>query len=180
MTGRRFAILAICTANICRSPLIELLFRAELDAGQFEVASAGVYGWDREPMDTMAAMEVMRLGHSPGSFRSHPIDTYLVDSADLIVTATRWHRSEVLAKNPRALRRAFTLLEFAALTEKVDGSDPRALVAEAARQRSLAPAKVDIDDPYRRSPEVHRRTADQIDGAVRTIAARLNALASIP
>ena len=179
MARQRFAILAVCTANICRSPMIEILLRAELAVGEFEVASAGVQGWDRAPMDGMAAMELMRLGHTPGSFRSHAIDNYLIESSDLILTATKWHRSEVLSMSPRALRRTFTLMEFAALVEKVDGADPRALVAEASRQRSLAPAKVDIGDPFRRSPEVHRETADQIDVAVRTVSSRLNSLVAI-
>jgi protein-tyrosine phosphatase len=174
--GRRFAVLAICTANICRSPLIEILLRDRLDGDRFEVASAGVRGWDRKPMDSMAAMELQRLGHSAETFRSHPLDSYLVESADLILTATREHRSEVLALTPQALRRSFTLLEFAALTELVDGDDPAALVAHAAQRRSLAPAKADVRDPYRRGPDVHRATADQIDGAVTTIAGRLNAL----
>jgi protein-tyrosine phosphatase len=174
--GKRFAVLAVCTANICRSPLIEILLRARLDDGRFEVASAGVRGWDRKPMDSMAAMELLRLGHSAETFRSHPLDSYLVESADLILTATREHRSEVLAMNPQALRRSFTLLEFAALTELVDGDDPAALVAQAAQRRSLAPAKADVADPYRRGPDVHRATADQIDAAVATIAHRLNAL----
>jgi len=169
----------VCTANICRSPMIEMLLRAELDPELFEVASAGVQGWDREPMDTMATMELMRLGHTPGKFRSHAIDSYLVDSADLILTATKAHRSEVLAMNPRALRRTFTLVEFAALCEKVEGADPIELVAESARQRSMAPHAIDIGDPYRRSPEVHRETADQIAAAVISISARLNALATV-
>lgn len=172
----RFAILAVCTANICRSPMIEILLRARLDDARFEVASAGVRGWDRKPMDSMAAMELKRIGHSAETFRSHAIDSYLVDSADLIVTATREHRSAVLAMNPHALRRSFTLVEFAALIEIVDGDNPSALVAQAAARRSLAPADADVGDPYRRGPEVHRATADQIDGAVTTIAARLNAL----
>lgn len=176
---KRFTILAVCTANICRSPMMEMLLRAELDPNLFEVASAGVQGWDREPMDTMAAMELMRLGHTPGKFRSHAIDSYVVDSADLILTATRAHRSEVLAMNPQALRRSFTLVEFAALCEKVDSADPIALVAESARQRSMAPHEIDIGDPYRRSPEVHRETADQIAAAVISISARLNALATV-
>ncbi len=159
--------------------MIEVLLRAELDPKLFESASAGVQGWDRQPMDAMAAMELMRLGHTPGKFRSHAIDSYLVNSADLILTATKAHRSDVLALNPRALRRTFTLVEFAALCGKVDGASPNELVAEAARQRSLAPAKIDIGDPYRRSPEIHRQTAEQIDAAVRTISARLNTLAKV-
>ncbi|WP_456695780.1 arsenate reductase/protein-tyrosine-phosphatase family protein [Aeromicrobium sp. P5_D10] len=176
MTGHRFAVLAVCTANICRSPLMEILLKAQLDETRFEVASAGVRGWDREPMDSMAAMEAMRLGHSAEAFRSHAIDAYLVDSADLILTATRAHRSDVLSMTPQALRRSFTLIEFAALTKLVDGADPHDLVAQAALRRSLAPAKADIGDPFRRGPEVHRATADQIAAAVDTIAAKLNAL----
>ncbi len=176
MSARRFAILAVCTANICRSPLMEMLLRARLDGERFEVASAGVRGWDRKPMDSMAAMELLRLGHSAETFRSHAIDSYLVDSADLILTATREHRSDVLSMNPQALRRSFTLLEFAALTGLVDADEPRDLVARAAESRSLAPAKADVKDPFRRGPAVHRQTADQIEAAVATIAGRLNAL----
>lgn len=176
MSAHRFAILAVCTANICRSPIMEALLRARLDAGEFEVASAGVRGWDRQPMDSMAAMELLRLGHSAEGFQSHAIDAYLVDSADLILTATRAHRSEVLARNPGALRRTFTLLEFAALGGIVEGNEPRDLVVEASHHRSRAPADIDIGDPYRRSPEVHRATADQIDEAVGVISNRLNAL----
>lgn len=179
MSNHRFAILAVCTANICRSPMIEALLRAQLESAQFEVASAGVRGWDRQPMDAMAAMELLRLGHSAESFRSHAIDSYLVDSADLILTATQSHRSDVLSLNPRALRRTFTLREFAALCDLVQGDDPQTLVAEAARRRSQAPADIDIGDPYRRSPDVHRETADQIDAAVRTISDRLNALVAV-
>ncbi|KRC66051.1 hypothetical protein ASE12_15580 [Aeromicrobium sp. Root236] len=179
MSSQRFAILAVCTANICRSPIMEALLRAQLDDEEFEVASAGTQGWDLQPMDGMAAMELMRLGHSNTNFRSHAIDTYLVDSADLILTATRSHRSAVLEITPAALRRTFTLLEFAALCDIVDGDDPRALVADASRQRSKAPSDIDIGDPYRRSPEVHRHTADQIDAAVRTISERLNALVAV-
>lgn len=176
MNGPRFTILAVCTANICRSPMMEILLRARLDGDRFEVASAGVRGWNRKPMDSMAAMELMRLGHTAETFRSHAIDAYLIDSADLILTATREHRSDVLALNPQALRRSFTLLEFAALIELVDGDDPQQLVAQAAQRRSLAPAKADVGDPYRRGPDVHRETADQIDAAVDRVAARLNAL----
>ena len=176
MPHHRFAILAVCTANICRSPMMEALLRARLNEDKFEVASAGVRGWDRQPMDAMAAMELMRLGHSAGSFRSHAIDSYLVDSADLILTATQSHRSDVLNLNPRALRRTFTLREFAALCELAHGADPQDLVAEAGRQRSKAPSDIDIGDPYRRSPDTHRATADQIDEAVQTISERLNAL----
>lgn len=175
-TGR-FAVLAVCTANICRSPLIEALLRDRLDRDVFEVASAGTRGWDQQPMDAMAAMELMRLGLRPGTFRSHPIDGQLVESAGLILTAARVHRSEILSSAPQALRRTFTLREFALLVPTVDAPDLETLVAEAARARGTVRGPLDVDDPYRRSPEVHRGVADQIDEACRIVADRLNDVA---
>ncbi|WP_229051949.1 hypothetical protein [Aeromicrobium sp. Leaf350] len=173
----RFAVLAVCTANICRSPLMEMVLRDRLDPSHFEVASAGVRGWVDKPMDAMAAMELMRLGLTPGSFRSHPIDDYFVDSAGLILTATSDHRSEILGGTPEALRRTFTLVEFAQLAPSVEADSPEELVAEAARLRSRARGSLDVVDPYRRKPAVYRTVADQIDAACATIAERLNALA---
>ena len=173
----RFTILAVCTANICRSPLMEILLRDGLDAERFEVASAGVRGWDAQPMDPSAAAELARLGHSADGFASRAIAPDQVASADLLLTATREHRSDVLATHPQALRRSFTLVEFAALTGLVDAEDPAGLVAQAAMRRSLAPADIDVRDPYRRGADVHRETADQIAAAVATITERLTALA---
>lgn len=177
MSGERFSILAVCTANICRSPLMELSLSGALSHADFEVASAGVRGWDAQPMETMAAMEAKRLGLAPEQFRSRRVTAHLVASADLILTATRQHRSEVLGLAPSAIRRSFTLREFAALLDLVDDADasPREVVAQAAIKRSLAPADIDVDDPYRQEPQVHRGIADQIAAATAKIAARLTA-----
>ena len=60
---KRFTILTICTANICRSPMMEILFRDRLDPRQFEIASAGVRGWEDAPIDSMVVLELARLGH---------------------------------------------------------------------------------------------------------------------
>ena len=92
MKNPRFAVLAVCTANICRSPMMEILLRDQLDRDRFEIASAGVSGMVGQPMDAMSEMELMRHGLSADTFRSHPIDQYLVGAADLILTATASHR----------------------------------------------------------------------------------------
>jgi len=179
MTPRRFAVLAVCTANICRSPMMEAMLRARLDPERFEVASAGVQGWSAHPMDRMAEMELRRFGLTAERFRSHPIDAYLVESADLILTAERSHRARLLEDEPRALRWTFTLREFAGLCQELPGdlADARELVAEAARQRHRFSGEYDIRDPFRRSPDVHRETADAIDAATDQIVQRLNACA---
>lgn len=173
-TERRFAVLAVCTANICRSPLMELLLRDRLDPARFEVASAGVQARVGHAMDAMSEMELMRFGLSSGSFRAHQVDEHLVHAADLILTATRAHRTRVLEDEPRALRWTFTLVEFAALCESVteDLTAPELVQAVSARRQDFR-GDPDVGDPYRRSPRIHRATADQIAGAVDTIAARL-------
>ena len=66
-------ILFVCTANICRSPYLELRARQLLgpDAG-VEVSSAGTHGFDASPVsDTMEA-EFARWGTRVDGFRSRP------------------------------------------------------------------------------------------------------------
>lgn len=171
----RFGILTVCTANICRSPFTELLLKDRLDSGLFEVASAGTRGWDAAPMDADAAAELARFDVDASAFRSRPIDAAAVDMAHLILTATKDHRSEVLGVNPVALRRTFTIKEFAHLVRPVDGATLSDMVTDASLRRSEGPADVDITDPYRGDVALHHSVADQIDTAVRQIADAFNA-----
>jgi protein-tyrosine phosphatase len=78
--------------------------------------------------------------------------------------------------SPRALRKTFTLRELAALVDGVESDSLEDLVADASRRRSTAPADVDVIDPYRREPDVHRQVADQIAAAVDVVVDRLSAL----
>lgn len=176
MTSPRFAVLAVCTANICRSPMMEIALRDRLDTERFEVASAGVSGLVGHPMDAMSEMELMRHGLAADTFRSHPIDEYLIGASNLILTATASHKQRILEDEPRAMRRSFTLRAFAELCVLVDDSTltPPELVAAAAAHPKPHHQGWDVGDPYRRSPRVHRETADQIMQAVGVIADRLN------
>lgn len=171
----RFRILAVCTANICRSPMVEILLRQRLDPDVFDVASAGVQGWHQAPVDSMVVLELERLGARAEGFASRALDAEMVSDADLILTATRDHRSVVLGRHPGALRRTFTLREFAELVEDMIGvSSPAEMVAEAYRRRSEAGKDLDLPDPFRRPPDVHRVVADQIAAAVGVVAERLS------
>lgn len=170
----RFRILAVCTANICRSPMVEILLRQRLDPEVFDISSAGVQGWREAPVDSMVVLELERLGARADGFASRSLEDQMVDDADLILTATRDHRSEVLSRHPGALRRTFTLREFAALVEDMIGvTSPADMVAEAYRRRSEAGDDCDLPDPFGQPPAVHRAVADQIVQAVATTAERL-------
>lgn len=170
---QRFAILVVCTANICRSPLAELLLADRLDLRRFEVASAGVRGWRDQPMDEAVQQQARRLGLDPSGFRSRPLLAEYVASADLVLTATREHRAGVLELTPTALRRTYTLREFAALGRQSAGDAPEEIVRRVSRNRSVAGPDIDVPDPYRAGDEVHREVADLIDAATTDIAEAL-------
>ncbi|CAN5219365.1 low molecular weight phosphatase family protein [soil metagenome] len=166
-----FNILLVCTANICRSPLMELSLRAALDPERFAVSSAGVHGWDAAPMDKDSARQAHRFGLKTDEFRSRPLQASYVDNANLVLTATREHRTQVLQLSPRALKRTFTLKEFARLGMAQADLPLNELVAAAARKRStLGAAPLDVGDPYRESYEVHARVADEIHASTTTVA----------
>jgi len=189
-----FSILAVCTANICRSPMIELLLRKQLDPDKFTVGSAGVHGWNRAPVDSMVTLELARFGVRAAGFQSRALSDQLINEADLILAATRDHRAHILGRSPDALRKTFTLLEFAALmdgstgdqtgeapTEPTDEqpagravvTSPKALVEESFNRRSQARKDIDLSDPYRQGPDVHRAVAERVRDAVAVVARRL-------
>ena len=175
----QFRILAVCTANICRSPMMEILLRERLDPEQFEVSSAGVQGWKAAPVDSMVVLELERLGARADGFASRALTAEMVEGADLILTATREHRSEVLDRHPGALRRTFTVREFAELVENMVGmTSPAHLVEMAYRHRSEAGNDLDLPDPFRRPPDVHRVVADHVARSAAIIAERLSVIAN--
>ena len=173
-----FRILAVCTANICRSPTVEILLRRRLDPQQFEVRSAGTHGWNRAAVDSMVVLELARLGESAEGFSSRSLTDDDLEWADLILTATREQRGHVLDRSPAVLSKTFTLREFASLVDDAVAPSPTALVADSYRHRSQATGDPDVGDPFRRPPAVHREVADQIAAAVDTIAEALTLAAS--
>ena len=102
----------------------------------------------------------------------------MVEDSDLVLTATRAIRSRVLEDSPAALRRTFTVLEFADLVDVVDrhpDDGPADLVRRAAAERSRSTLDDDdIPDPYRRGVEANARAAALMSDAVERIAAGLS------
>jgi protein-tyrosine-phosphatase len=91
----------------------------------------------------------------------------MLGHADLVVAATRAHRERILEERPGALRRAFTVLEFADLVRSAPRGTPSELVSWSARHRAMSRlSDIDIPDPYRRGEAVHAEVAGLISGAV--------------
>jgi sulfate adenylyltransferase len=158
-------VLFVCTANICRSPYLELRARQLLgDDSGVEVSSAGTRGFDQEPVsDTMEA-EFARHGTETGAFRSRPLTGDLIDGADLILTAESEHRTRLLEDRPAAFRRSFTLGQFVASARAADpGLRGRELIEALASRRLPAAPEHEIADPYRRGSEAAARAAAQME-----------------
>ncbi len=180
-------VLVVCTGNICRSPLAERLLQARLadrgvDLSDVVVASAGTRAVIGYPMDEVAADELARVGGDPAGHVARQLTSTIVGSADLIVTATLAHRSEVVTVHPPALRYAFGLLELVRLLEGADLSElpqspadrVRGLARIARGRRGLAmapdPRHEDVVDPYRRSARVYADATLQIVPGVDALA----------
>lgn len=94
----------ICTGNICRSPMAEIVFRDQVAQDRFldgrvEVSSAGTARWHvGAPMDPRARAALVRAGFSnpytAGAFANRD---YL-STLDLAVVMTHEQRSDVRAR----------------------------------------------------------------------------------
>ena len=181
-------ILFVCTGNICRSPLGERLLAQQLagSAHALTLMSAGTHAMT----EGQAPAEILAIGAALGA----PVDNHVpqlltddhIDSSDVILTAERVHRSEVVSRVPRASAKAFTLKQFARLAEEHESFVARGelaaptvaslsdLVAEIAAFRSLASPLLfaeddDIADPYLRSRQDYDQAADEILAATQAV-----------
>lgn len=189
MVTHPYSILTVCTGNICRSPVAERLLARSLGP-DVAVASAGIAAVVGGSIDPHLAVRLDRDGVVWEDFRARQITEAIVRSADLVLVMTRDHRARVVDLVPAAVRRTFTLTEFAALADKVAVNTPgvvpaeflRALVPAAAGQRmmaGLAPDDFDIDDPYGGPDEDHARAYAEIADAVTRIRCRVRAAGAL-
>jgi protein-tyrosine phosphatase len=172
----RFQVLFVCIGNVCRSPLGERLLASRLRPEHFEVSSAGVAAMVGSPMTPEPAAHLASYGGSAAGFAARQLVPAMVNQGDLVLTATKAIRSRVLEDSPGALRRTFTVLEFAALLDVVPAhSDPTALVRSAAEERSRAALdEYDIPDPFGRGDAAHLVAAQSMAAAVERIAKALD------
>ncbi|MGO2820647.1 MAG: hypothetical protein ACTIA5_07600 [Brachybacterium tyrofermentans] len=113
-------VLLVCSANICRSPLAELLLLRGLgDSPGVRIESAGVRARTGSAMCALAAEQLAEGGRADGaaSHRSRPLTTELLDEATLILATARDVRSEVVGLAPQVRDRVYTMREAAYLGE---------------------------------------------------------------
>ncbi len=181
------AVLIVCTGNVCRSAYASRALQGQLGPlapGRVEVGSAG-----SQPNQALRVPPpLVRLGAEAGvaglaDHRPAALQPFMIEVADLVLTATQEHMSFALRQVPQAVTRVFTVLELAELVRILDARDGRdwipagrgvrAFAAEAAHHRALARSTtqpLDIVDPFRGPEEGYAEMIRIMDPAVETIA----------
>ncbi|GEB50499.1 MULTISPECIES: low molecular weight phosphatase family protein [Streptomyces] len=196
-----FRILHVSTGNVCRSPITERLTRHALAArlgdgrtGGLVVESAGTWGHEGAPMEENAVSVLHEHGADADGFIGRELLDEHVIKADLVLTATRDHRAQVISMGHSAGLRTFTLKEFTRLVRAIDPATlpaPRtaesvverahALVQAAAALRGwlLAPSPEadEIYDPYGAPIPYFRTVGEEINGALEPV---ITALTGVP
>jgi len=170
-TGQPLRVLFVCTANICRSPLMEITARALAGDAAIVFTSAGTHGLAAAPMDAdMAAM--LPPGASDG-FRSRPLSAAVLEEAHLVLTAESVHRQHILEEYAHLHRRVFTLGQFKATIAELPDLSGHGLVEAAGVRRTPPRAADDVADPYRRGRVAVERAAGTITSMLSVVVPRL-------
>jgi protein-tyrosine phosphatase len=125
-----YRIVTVCTGNICRSPMAELMLtRAFADAGLADdvtVDSAGTTGWEAgRPIDERAAVKLTELGIESHLHRARQFEPAWYRERDLILALDLDHYRELRTDAPDddSRDRIHLLREFDPSTTDTDLED---------------------------------------------------------
>lgn len=162
-------LLAVCTANQCRSPMAEVIARdlaARRDI-KVEVRSAGTGAIDGVPATDGARMAVRKLGLDLTNHLSRAVTAELVASADLVIAMEQQHVIDLVTNHGASLAATYTLPELAELAEAATRRPDERMSLwferlAIGRTASSVLFAQEIDDPTGRSMRRYRATARTI------------------
>lgn len=142
------SVLVVCVGNICRSPLGERALAARLDG--VTVSSAGLGALVDSAADPDAARAAADLGISLDNHRARQWTGAIGAAHDLILVMEPEQRLSIVKAHPELSGKTFLMSQWS---------------GGAA-----------INDPYKRSNEMHRAVAKQIVTAADAWAVRLKGI----
>ena len=105
-------ILIVCTANICRSPVVHALAADRLSQNgypEWQVASAGTWAEHGELASGYSIEVLADQGYDISGHRSQPIDAELLAWADLVLCLATGHAEALRAEFPTEAYKIFLL-----------------------------------------------------------------------
>ena len=148
-------ILFVCSANVCRSFLAEMLTKYEVEErhlADISVASAGLFAASGSPPDPQMVKYLSEIGIPTGEHQSKRVEKEDLDWADHIVVMEKKHADIILESWPEAGEKVERLGSYLTHTEIVD----------------------DIIDPFKRTSFHYRLAQSQISLALKALLQKLS------
>ncbi|MCL2463912.1 MAG: low molecular weight phosphotyrosine protein phosphatase [Micrococcales bacterium] len=175
-----YRVMTVCTGNICRSPMAEVVLRARFAvaglAGEVVVDSTGISDEEQgNPIDRRARRVLVGHGYPGGDgHRARQVTATDLRHRDLVLPMTATQARVLRRWDPDAtvaMLRRFDLAERDPAASRVGTGDPAAWLVGGDDRR------FDIDDPWYGGPREFDECFAQIeaaaDGVVRYVAAAL-------
>jgi protein-tyrosine-phosphatase len=151
-------IVAVCTANICRSPMAAALLQHALAAQpepwrSIRVISAGVAARSGETVSENSVIALKKVGIDISHHRSQPLTQRMLDESLAILCMTESHRAMIQVQAEPVPKNLFLFREFMA-----DGIDR------------------EIGDPYGGPYSVYEAVRDELVESIPSLVERIKTL----
>ncbi len=171
-TNKSETVLFLCTANICRSPMAEVLLRAEISSRcpELVIRSAGFLSGG-SPADKKSVWALEKLGLKLTEHVSTHVSSVVEQMPDLILAMAREHLRMLSELDQVTVESAFTLKEFVRLAdiegERHQGEPLADYVRRVAAGRSVSAItspgrEEDTADPIGQRKAVFWRCASEL------------------
>jgi len=168
-------VLMVCTGNICRSPMAEVMLQEEVarrGCHEIEVASAGTWAGFGNPAQPEAREVIRQRGVDLEGHRSRPVDPQELADADLVVAMTSVHARELRQLSDEVATKMVLMKEFVEM--EVDECPSSALDDRLktllAGKRPASRRALDLDDPMGLPVFAYERAAKEIEVGVQRLA----------
>lgn len=153
-SSRLYRVVFVCTGNICRSPMAEVVFRDAAEhaglAARIRSTSVGTGDWHvGEQADRRTVEALERRGYDGSKHRARQFTASTFDDNDLVIALDRSHE--------RALR---------SWSRTEDDADKVALLMSFAQEPV---ASLDVPDPYYAGPAMFDEVLGMIESATRSL-----------
>ena len=157
-------ILIVCTANICRSPVVMALLDNNLhktEGEDWNVSSAGTWAQPGDGASDYSVLLMAEQGLDISDHSSRPIDQEMLANSDLVLCLETGHSEALRAEFPDQAEKIYTLSEISGPAYSV--RDPYGGTREAYEQMVREVTKL-IEDGLPRIVQLARANAAMRQG----------------